>query len=1009
MAIAIVQSSALTIRNGDSVAQATLSNVTAGNAIVVTAVAWTGGSTSNALKATDGATNLTGYNAFAPPDGSPAFVAWELAVAAGSHTINVTTTTANTGTFYDVMVHEVSGLGTTQPSVTTSNTTTGTTLALSGATPAQNDCIVFTVIADDGNSSSGTASATTPTGYTSLWSEMAGASNQVGAAAYQIQTTAAPVAPSWTALNAAGGAGWGAVAVAFAPVSSGTTITASESEAGSAADSSSASASTAPTSAAMVEAGSSADAQSVSVITAAVQSDAANAADTSTTGGNEAAGMAEPASAADASAQTSQTSAAQTEIASGADSPALSGGTSSVLAYASQADPNQTSTTSPLITAGITTPASGSTIIVNLLTESTSTAPVSNFSDSYGNAWTLVATNYYAGGTAANGSFPSYLLKCVNAKGGPNHTFQLVKNSVQDECTIYAVVLNGGDIGNWTADTTGTYAGTVTTSGANSTVLSFWSPNDTGAAGYTDNYHAPSGWVQMANNNNAYNSMSGADAYLSPVAAAGTAITATWTADNTGGGINPGQSMYMVEVTAPPGTLDSVTETESASVADASTSATQASTAQAETAHGSDASSSAAAVTAAESDSGTAADTPASSGLTAAAQPEPTTGTDTTASAASMTAAQTDGGTGADASTQSGLTTAWQPEAVTAADSVSTGNVAAAASSESGNATDTIATLILSISQIGESAAAAAVAAAHAYTTAAANEAANAADVTVAAQAGVSSVAESAPVTDASASIEQVTAASSESGAAADHPASGNVTPSSASEAGNATDTLSATLALLSSAQEIAAATDALTYAASTITDAAEAAHAQDLIANLAQLSQSITEAANAQDATAILSTLSEIAEWQYYAAQAARYFYAGTPFRSFYALCTSDMATQIPSAIDPSETKVLTLDATADLPSGVTLTGTPTVEVVVTRGTDPNPSAIVKASAINTTPVSVTNASGQVVTIAPGLCVQVEVSGCLDGCWYEIRVTCSTTDPKNVEVLKAILTCTAS
>jgi hypothetical protein len=52
---------------------------------------------------------------------------------------------------------------------------------------------------------------------------MAGASNQMGAAAYEIQTTAAPVAPSWTGLNAGGGAGWAAVAVAFAPTGGGPT------------------------------------------------------------------------------------------------------------------------------------------------------------------------------------------------------------------------------------------------------------------------------------------------------------------------------------------------------------------------------------------------------------------------------------------------------------------------------------------------------------------------------------------------------------------------------------------------------------------------------------------------------------------------------------------------------------------------------------------------------------------------------------------------------------------
>jgi len=507
--MAIVQSSALQVVNGAQSGAVTLSNVTAGNAILVTASIFSP-TANDAPLVKDGSTTLTQVSAYTPGGNySSAVVAWELNVAAGSHIITVQMTSAVTSGYYVFAAHEVSGLGSTQPSVSTTGTTTGTTLALSGATPAQSGCIIFTAIADDGEGSSTTATATTPSGYTSLWQEMNGSNYQIGAAAYQVQSTPAPVSPSWTALNAGGGAGWAAVAVAFAPSGS-SGLSSSTTEAASAADSST-----------VINSG------------PVLQNESASAVDTITQSNTSLSSTTESSSLTDSGAAVNSGSGSQ-----------------SILAYASVAAPNSTSTTSPLITTGITTPASGSTIIVNLLTQSTSTAPVSNFSDSYGNTWTLVATNYYAGGTAANGEFPSYLLKCVNAKGGSNHTFQLVKNSVQDECTIYAVVLNGGNIGNWTVDTTGTYSGTVTTSGANSAVLSFWSPNDTGVAGYTDNYHAPSGWVQMANNNNADNSMSGADAYLAPVANAGTVVTATWTADNTGGGINPGQCMYMVEVLA---------------------------------------------------------------------------------------------------------------------------------------------------------------------------------------------------------------------------------------------------------------------------------------------------------------------------------------------------------------------------------------------------------------------------------------------------------------------------
>lgn len=146
-----------------------------------------------------------------------------------------------------------------------------------------------------------------------------------------------------------------------------------------------------------------------------------------------------------------------------------------------------------------------------------------------------------------------------------------------------------------------------------------------------------------------------------------------------------------------------------------------------------------------------------------------------------------------------------------------------------------------------------------------------------------------------------------------------------------------------------------------------------------------------------------------FYAAAPFRAFYAKAPFRSFYALCQSDMAVPIPYAIDPSETKVLTLDATADLPSGVTLTGTPTVDVVVLSGSDGSAAAHFTGAVMNSTPITVDTATGGTVTIATGLAVQLIASGCVDGVQYEIRITCQTSQSNNVEVLKATLTCSAS
>ena len=222
MASPIVQSSALVVTNAAGTSAVTLTGVAAGNALVVTASLYD--ATANiTFSVKDGSTAFANqYKAYTPGGNySQALIAWELAVTAGSHTITLAPSNGSTSSYYAWQVHEVAAasIGSATPTVTTSGTTTGATLTLAGGTPPQSGDLIFTAIADDGYGSVSTATATTPSGYTSLWSNMAGSSSQVGAAAYQVQTSAAPVAPSWTGLNAGGGAGWAAVAVAFAPAS----------------------------------------------------------------------------------------------------------------------------------------------------------------------------------------------------------------------------------------------------------------------------------------------------------------------------------------------------------------------------------------------------------------------------------------------------------------------------------------------------------------------------------------------------------------------------------------------------------------------------------------------------------------------------------------------------------------------------------------------------------------------------------------------------------------------
>lgn len=99
----------------------------------------------------------------------------------------------------------------------------------------------------------------------------------------------------------------------------------------------------------------------------------------------------------------------------------------------------------------------------------------------------------------------------------------------------------------------------------------------------------------------------------------------------------------------------------------------------------------------------------------------------------------------------------------------------------------------------------------------------------------------------------------------------------------------------------------------------------------------------------------------------------------------------------DPRETVVLTLDATPELASGETLTGSPEVAVTMERGSDPDAESIITGATINNAPITGTS-------IQTGQCVQAIASGGLSGCWYLIAITCTTSNPEKVLTLKAIL-----
>ena len=137
-----------------------------------------------------------------------------------------------------------------------------------------------------------------------------------------------------------------------------------------------------------------------------------------------------------------------------------------------------------------------------------------------------------------------------------------------------------------------------------------------------------------------------------------------------------------------------------------------------------------------------------------------------------------------------------------------------------------------------------------------------------------------------------------------------------------------------------------------------------------------------------------------------SRSFYTALPSRTFYVLDQPTMPAQtFPGVMDPAETKVLTIDGTASVPSGVTLVsivGSPIIDVI--RGNDPNAANVFSGAAINTQPIAaqppdIPNAIGA------NLGVQIIATNPANGASYEIRIPCQTSESNNIVTLKAILT----
>ncbi len=178
-----------------------------------------------------------------------------------------------------------------------------------------------------------------------------------------------------------------------------------------------------------------------------------------------------------------------------------------------------------LTTPAVNTPSSGNVILVQVLTQNTGT--LAGLSDNMGNTYTLVGQGTYAGAAG------TYLYVCQpNCKGGSGQSWSLTKTSGygDNEASIYVVVLSGASgLGQTSFSNTRSYdsAVPITTTAANSIVVSFWGPAD--YTGTQNVYTPPAGWTLGGYNGNAVDQNSGGFAW-SAEPAPGTQVNPAWSA-----------------------------------------------------------------------------------------------------------------------------------------------------------------------------------------------------------------------------------------------------------------------------------------------------------------------------------------------------------------------------------------------------------------------------------------------------------------------------------------------
>jgi hypothetical protein len=237
-----------------------------------------------------------------------------------------------------------------------------------------------------------------------------------------------------------------------------------------------------------------------------------------------------------------------------------------------------------------------------------------------------------------------------------------------------------------------------------------------------------------------------------------------------------------------------------------------------------------------------------------------------------------------------------------------------------------------------------------------------------------------------------------------------------------------ATLPRLRAAGTVAAqgslqATSRVALAAKTTTSALQAIHATALLrlgtsvslhalasayveATLGPLSTSLRALPPAKGYAADGHYFVVIPSRPFYAPVNARPFYAPTPARTFYILSDPDMTPNF-DTLDPRETLVLTLDASAELATGETLAAIQTM--TATQQSGPTGTApTLSGQLINTQPIALT-VNGVPITIAVGAGVQVVASGGTSGCRYLIAATCTTSNADKILTLKGILPVSAS